>query len=118
MRIWLQAAELAAQTPAARNRTVDFLRAASILVVILGHWTSAAPDLDAEGKLAATHVLALADWTHWLTWVIQVMPVFFMVGGFSNGLTWRAARRDGVPYSGWLAGRLRRLVWPVLPLLA
>lgn len=118
MRMWSRATELAAATPASRNRYVDFLRAASILLVVLGHWTAAAPYVNAEGRLTPTHVLAVADWTHWLTWVIQVMPVFFMVGGFSNGLTWRAARRDGVRYADWLTGRLRRLVWPVLPLLA
>lgn len=114
---WARAAELAAKTPASRNRTVDFFRALSILAVIGGHWLAAAPYMSAEGKLTPTHILAVADWTHWLTWVIQVMPVFFMVGGFSNGLTWRAARRDGETYRTWLAGRLKRLVWPVLPLL-
>ena len=114
---WSRAAELAAKTPASRNRTVDFFRALSILAVIGGHWLAAAPYVDDEGRLTASHILAAADWTHWLTWVIQVMPIFFMVGGFSNGLTWRAARRDGVSYREWLAGRLKRLVWPVLPLL-
>jgi hypothetical protein len=114
---WSRAAELAAQTPASRNRYVDFLRALSILCVIAGHWTAAAPHVDAAGRLTPSHILAAADWTHWLTWVIQVMPVFFMVGGFSNGITWRAAQRDGLPYREWLAGRLKRLIWPVLPLL-
>ena len=38
MRIWSRAAGLAAQTPAERNRYVDFLRAVSILVVVVGHW--------------------------------------------------------------------------------
>ena len=37
-RAWEQAAHLAEQTPASRNRYVDFLRAASIIVVIIGHW--------------------------------------------------------------------------------
>jgi acyltransferase-like protein len=115
---WSRAAELASKTPATRNRYVDFLRALSILIVIVGHWTAAAPYLDADGRLRPTHILAVADWTHWLTFGIQVMPVFFLVGGFSNGLTWRAAQRDGDPYAVWLAGRLKRLVWPVLPLLA
>jgi hypothetical protein len=39
------------------------------------------------------------------------------VGGFSNGISWSAALRDGKPYGEWLTGRLRRLVGPVLPLL-
>jgi hypothetical protein len=115
---WSRAAELAAKTPPSRNRYVDFLRAAAILCVVGGHWLAAAPYVDELGRLQATHVLAVADWTHWLTWAIQVMPVFFIVGGFSNGLTWRAARRDGVSYGVWLDARLRRLVWPVVPLLA
>jgi hypothetical protein len=117
MSLWSRAGQMAARTPPARNRYVDFLRAASILVVVFGHWLAAAPWRRPDGELVATHVLAVADWTHWLTWGIQVMPIFFMVGGFSNGLTWRAGRREGVRYATWLTGRLRRLVWPVLPLL-
>ena len=38
MQIWTQASEMAAKTPHQRNRYVDFLRAVSILIVILGHW--------------------------------------------------------------------------------
>jgi hypothetical protein len=30
--------ELAARTPASRDRVVDFLRAASIVAVVFGHW--------------------------------------------------------------------------------
>lgn len=117
MSMWSRASELAGKTPATRNRYVDFLRAASILVVVLGHWLAAAPYLSPKGELVATHILALEDWTHWLTWAIQVMPIFFMVGGFSNAITWQAAKRSGTPYAEWLSSRLRRLVWPVVPLL-
>jgi hypothetical protein len=41
-----------------------------------------------------------------------------MVGGYANGISWRAALRDGKSYATWLEARLRRLVWPILPLLA
>ena len=34
--------DLAAATPASRNRVVDLLRAAAIVVVVLGHWLMAA----------------------------------------------------------------------------
>ena len=117
MRLWTRAAELAAQTPASRDRTVDFLRAISILVVIAGHWTAAAPHVDETGQLTPTHMLAVSAWTRWLTWGIQVMPIFFLVGGFSNGITWCAARRDGAGYAAWLEARLRRLIGPVLALV-
>jgi hypothetical protein len=49
-----------------------------------------------------------------LTWLFQIMPVFFVVGGFANTASWSAASRDGRGYGEWLAGRLTRLVRPVL----
>ena len=107
---------LAEQTPAQRNRVVDLMRAGSILVVILGHWTLAAVTVQ-DGRLDAGNILELASWTHPLTWVFQVMPVFFLVGGYVNGLSWRSAQRRGTSYGGWLRGRARRLVLPVVPVL-
>lgn len=111
------ASALADATPGTRNRVVDLLRAGAILVVVLGHWLMAAVYVDRGGDLHRADLLDLASWTHPLTWVLQVMPVFFLVGGYANGLSWRSARRRGTPYGGWLRARLRRLVLPVLPLM-
>ena len=108
--------DLAAATPTSRNRVVDLLRAAAILVVVLGHWLLAAVVVR-DGELVTGHLLDLAPWTHPLTWVCQVMPVFFLVGGYSNALSWRSAVRRGDTYAGWLRARLRRLLTPVVPLL-
>ncbi len=107
---------LAAATPATRNRVVDLLRAGAICVVVLGHWLIAAVVVR-DGELVPGHLLELASWTHPLTWVFQVMPVFFLVGGYANALSWRSARTRDVPYAGWLRSRLRRLLVPVVPLL-
>jgi hypothetical protein len=117
MSAWSRAAELADRTPRSRNRYVDFLRAMSMLVVVVGHWLAAAPYVDAAGNFTSSHILTAVPWTAWLTWLVQVMPIFFLVGGYANGISWRAARRDSRSYAAWLEGRLRRLVWPVLPLL-
>ncbi len=108
--------DLAASTPATRNRAVDLIRVAAILVVVLGHWLLAAVTVR-DGELVTGHLLALASWTHPLTWVFQVMPLFFLVGGYANALSWRSARGRGRTYAGWLRGRLRRLLTPVVPLL-
>ncbi|UCD23907.1 MAG: acyltransferase family protein [Gemmatimonadota bacterium] len=114
---WSRASQLAAATPDSRNRYVDFLRALSICMVVVGHWLVAAPYL-VDGHLNLTgNMLESRPWTQWLTWLFQVMPVFFMVGGYSNGVSWRSAVRDGRGYSEWLSGRLQRLVGPILPLL-
>ena len=107
---------LAAATPADRNRVVDFLRAAAILTVVLGHWLMAAVTVR-DGAFVPDAVLNIAPWSHPLTWVFQVMPLFFIVGGYANGLSWRSARRRGTPYAAWLRSRLQRLAGPVLPLL-
>ena len=93
--IFSRARELANATPPARNRYVDFLRAAAILVVVFGHWLAAAPYMTADG-LKITSMLGVAAWSHLLTWALQVMPIFFIVGGYSNSISWEAAGRDGV----------------------
>jgi fucose 4-O-acetylase-like acetyltransferase len=110
------ALDLARRTPATRNRYVDFLRAASILVVVVGHWLMAAPQVVGDG-LSYNQLLSTNTWTHYLTWIVQVMPVFFLVGGYANAASWRSARLREVAYGAWLQARLRRLVLPVLPLL-
>jgi fucose 4-O-acetylase-like acetyltransferase len=114
---WQRARELAARTPVRRNRDVDFLRAASITVVVVGHWLMAAPAVD-RGDLTLSDMLEVAPWSQWLTWVLQVMPLFFIVGGYANHASWEAARRSGRGYGAWLGARLRRLIGPVVPLVA
>ncbi|WP_394214873.1 acyltransferase family protein [Brachybacterium vulturis] len=110
-----RAEKVDAATPASRNRVVDFLRAAAITVVVLGHWTIIG--VDADGGIQPHGVLDGAVWIHPLTWVFQVMPIFFLVGGYSNALSWRSARRKDVGYAQWLRTRLRRLGIPLIPLL-
>ena len=116
MNIWSSTKELAAQTPPERNRYVDFLRAVSILMVITGHWLIVAIDYQ-DGTLTPGDLLELMPATQWLTWLFQVMPIFFIVGGYANAVSLESARRRGIGYSGWLAARLHRLVTPLLALL-
>jgi hypothetical protein len=113
---WSRALALAEQTQSSRNRYVDFLRALSIGAVILGHWIIAAPWIEGD-KLRLDHMLAVQPSTQWLTLLFQVMPVFFLVGGYSNAASWDAARRSGTPYGRWVAGRARRLIGPIIPLI-
>jgi peptidoglycan/LPS O-acetylase OafA/YrhL len=114
--MWTQIKQLAAQTPPERNRYVDFLRAISILVVITGHWLIAT-SWYVDGELASGHLLKSHPQTQWLTWLFQVMPIFFIVGGYSNAVSLESARRNGIDYAGWLVTRLNRLVAPLLVLV-
>jgi len=116
MNVWSRARSLAEKTPPHRNRYLDFLRAAAILVVVFGHWLVQAPYMTDTG-LAITTMLGVVAWSHLLTWAVQVMPVFFIVGGYANAASWEAAVRDGRGYASWVQSRLARLVAPVVPLL-
>lgn len=115
--LWGKAQALAEQAPPERNRYVDFLRALSILAVVVGHWLVAAPYIDASGAVQGGHLLGIIPWTQWLTWGFQVMPIFFLVGGFSNGISWAAQQRKGGSYADWFASRIQRLINPVFPVL-
>lgn len=108
--------EMSQNTPATRNRVVDLLRALSIVVVVLGHWMMASL-VNPDGSIDPHGLLERAPWTQWLTWVFQVMPIFFLVGGYSNALSWRSTRAKGGDYATWLRARIRRLMTPVVPLL-
>ncbi|MFD8026163.1 acyltransferase family protein [Streptomyces lavendulae] len=108
----VSARAMAAATPTARDRYVDLLRVASLATVVLGHWLMAAVSGDGIGNL-----LALVPPLQVLTWALQVMPVFFFVGGFSHALSYRSLERryPGRPgYAVFLRARLRRLLRPTL----
>ena len=68
--------------------------------------------------MVISDALSLIPWTRWLTWLLQVMPIFFLVGGYVNGLGWQSAQQRQEGYASWLTGRLHRLINPVLPVLA
>lgn len=114
--LWSRARDMAQKAPPERNRYVDFLRALSILAVVVGHWLVAAPYIR-DGVVVGGHLLGIIPWTQWLTLGFQVMPIFFLVGGFSNAMSWSANRHKGGTYSEWFTGRMQRLVNPVLPLV-
>jgi fucose 4-O-acetylase-like acetyltransferase len=109
--------DLAAATPASRDRYVDFLRAFAIVVVVVGHWLAVMITFR-DGRLGGEHVLAVLPWTHWLTWLFQVMGIFFLVGGYANAASWDSARRRGDSYADWLGSRATRLLRPTTVFIA
>jgi hypothetical protein len=103
--------ELAEQTPASRDRYVDFLRAASITVVVVGHWLSAVAEWK-DGGLSVINVIGLVPGLWCATWLLQVMPIFFFIGGFSNFTSVEGVLRRGEPVVSFLRTRLVRLLKP------
>ena len=106
-----------AATPTDRDRFLDAVRVASILLVVLGHWVVRVVTSD-NGELQTGYLLAVAPGSQWATLLVQVMPLFFLVGGAVNAESWRRARDQGSTASDWLTLRARRLLRPTLPLIA
>ena len=103
--------EVASSTPPTRNRYVDLLRVASIVVVVLGHWLMAVLGYE-NGAFTGKNLLEVEPGLQVLTWIFQVMPIFFIVGGFSNEASWSSAQARGQSYAEWLRTRTARLLRP------
>lgn len=110
-------ARIDAATPDDRDRFLDAVRVASILLVVLGHWVVRVVTSDA-GEPVPGYLLEMVPATQWATLLVQVMPLFFLLGGAVNAESWRRARKRGSTASEWLTLRARRLLRPTLPLLA
>lgn len=106
-----QATEITEQAGKERNRYADFLRVLAIAAVVIGHWIVI--DLQFENGLpTGINALAHSDWIHWGTWAFQVIPLFFLVGGYANAISWRRHRERGRDWASWLRRRSLRLLWP------
>ncbi|MGQ5264086.1 acyltransferase family protein [Micromonospora sp. ZYX-F-536] len=104
--------QLAERTPAGRERYVDLLRAVAITMVVLGHWTASVIERDDAGQPTGHSALGDLPWAYPLTWIAQVMPVFFLVGGYANAASLSRLRARSGDSVGWLLDRSTRLVRP------
>ncbi|MCL1799857.1 MAG: acyltransferase [Promicromonosporaceae bacterium] len=107
---------LAASAPTSRLRYLDAFRAVAILLVIIGHWLVMTV-ANVDGELLGFTALPRIDRLWPLTWVFQVMPLFFLVGGVSSGIAWTRSRARGSTAAAWLLARQRRLMTPALVVL-
>ncbi len=104
---------LAEHTPASRDRYVDFLRAASILAVVAGHWLISLNQRQ-DGEVSTVSAIGETSWLWLGTWFLQVIPLFFFVGGFANLTAFESNRRRGGSTGRFLRTRMARLLKPTL----
>lgn len=107
------ARELAAETPSDRDRAVDVARLAALVVVMFGHCALLLATIDSDGLRIGNLLGELPAITP-ITWVVQVMPLFFLAGGAAGAYGWHA----GSAWGTWLVKRAQRLCRPVLWYLA
>ncbi|MEU7566087.1 acyltransferase [Streptomyces fradiae] len=103
------------RTPAHRDRAVDGLRALALLAVPVGHWMLGGFTLDGEGAIHNASPLSSFEFLAPASWVLQMLGVFFLVGGYASVLSYRRGRGGT---GEWLRGRIARLGRPVLGVTA
>lgn len=112
-RVFPSAAEIAQRTPADRDRAIDVIRIVSLIGVVAGHTIMATSIIENDvfrwGNLLTTSVVFQA-----LTWIFQIMPLFFFAGVAASA----ASYRSGMSWGGWLLKRCTRLYRPVFYYLA
>jgi hypothetical protein len=109
--------ERAERTPASRERYVDLLRAVAVGAVVLGHWLISGIRYDEHGRPTGSSALESLPWAFPITWVVQVMPLFFIIGGYANAASLASHRARGGDAVAWLLDRTGRLVRPTTTLL-
>jgi fucose 4-O-acetylase-like acetyltransferase len=107
--------DLATRTPDSRERSADMWRALAIFLVVLGHWFVIAV-VYRDGELSGYNALAVLTWIDPVTWLFQVMPIFFLVGGYASAASLASHRASGGDGIGWVLRRTDRLLRPTTAL--
>ena len=103
-----------------RDLTLDIARVFCVLLVVAIHLMMVGVGFGPDGQLIAQSPndspLGRQSWFAGITWAGQIMPLFFVVGGFASITAWRSVvRRDGTA-ADYVRNRVLRLAQPALPL--
>ncbi len=104
---------IADDIPPGRDRAVDVARLGALAVVMFGHCALLLATID-SGGLRIGNLLGALPAIAPITWVVQVMPLFFLAGGAAAAYGWKS----GTPWGTWLFTRAQRLCRPVFWYLA
>lgn len=96
-----------------RDSAVDLVKAFCLLVVVGLHTMMAGVTVGADG-LMVTNALAGHEIFAWTTWAVQIMPLFFLLGGFASITQWRRMRDKGLMPADYIRQRVNRLARPAL----
>jgi peptidoglycan/LPS O-acetylase OafA/YrhL len=96
-----------------RDAGIDLIRAVCVALVVLLHALMVGVTVDPAGPVFENAADG-APWFPPLTWALQVMPLFFVIGGFSGATAFRRFRARGGTRAEFVAGRVRRLLLPAV----
>ncbi|RZI88000.1 MAG: acyltransferase, partial [Microbacterium sp.] len=99
-----------------RDLTLDLARVVCVLFVIVVHVLMVGIGPGPDGGLVTSRPAEQEPWFNAATWVGQIMPLFFVVGGFASAAGWTSWTRRGGDAVGFVRSRALRLARPALPL--
>lgn len=99
-----------------RDLTLDIARVFCVLLVVVIHLLMVGVGRDETGALVVSRPLENQAWFAGVTWAGQIMPLFFVVGGFASLTAWRSLVRRGGSAADYVRNRVLRLAQPALPL--
>ena len=103
--------------PAGRDLTLDLVRVACVLLVVFVHVLFTGVGRAADGSLLIEKTVEAQPWFAAASWIANIMPLFFVVGGYAARAGWRSASARGENADAFVRVRLLRLARPALPLL-
>ncbi len=100
-----------------RDELIDLLRSLATTTVVLWHWVFTILVWRADGPHADNPIGYVSGlWS--LTWVLQVMPLFFVAGGFVHARAWARDRGRPGAWATFVKRRAVQLGVPALVLIA
>ncbi|MDP5228503.1 MULTISPECIES: acyltransferase [Arthrobacter] len=102
--------------PAGRDLTLDLARVACVLVVVFVHLVLVGVGRNPDGSILLADPVNQTRWVAPASWVAEIMPLFFVVGGFAARTGWSSAQARGESAGRFVRTRLARLARPALPL--
>ena len=100
-----------------RDDLVDLLRSVATTTVVVYHWVFTIVVWRDDGPHADNPIGYVSGlWS--LTWVLQVMPLFFVAGGFVHARSWGRDRERPGAWGAFVKRRAIQLGLPALALIA
>lgn len=99
-----------------RDTSVDAIRVVLLVVVFALHAMMFGVSVGPDGPVLRNALEGQA-WFGPVSWFVQIMPLFFIAGGFSSVHHWRAMRSRGATAAEYVRARLDRLVRPAIALV-
>lgn len=100
-----------------RDPVLDVVRTGCLLTVVVLHALMCGIELSAAGGLQISVALTGSTVFALTTWVVQVMPLFFFIGGCASLMQYRRLQAAGGTWSQFVAARVQRLLTPLLVLV-